>query len=165
MKRTIFGLATILVVCLTVLTVLAVRPLRTVKAHRGCSNRTLFGDYGATLSGEQQGDGPVTMVALLHFDGNAGLSGGAHGYQIVGFAVSGPGSSWEGGTYEVLPDCSITATIPGTPPATLQGVVVNADGNEVIGELFYPRTTPITSPDQPNAGMGTFDMKKVSDSD
>jgi hypothetical protein len=44
MKRTIFGLATILLVFLTVLAVLVVHPSRKVKAHRGCSSRTLMGD-------------------------------------------------------------------------------------------------------------------------
>jgi hypothetical protein len=53
MKRTIFGLATILVVFLTVLAVLVVHPSRKVKAHRGCSNRTLMGDYGWTEFGTE----------------------------------------------------------------------------------------------------------------
>ena len=53
MKRTIFGLATILLVFLTVLAVLVVHPSRKVKAHRGCSDRTLMGDYGWTEFGTE----------------------------------------------------------------------------------------------------------------
>jgi len=180
MKRTTFVLLTILVVFVTVLAVLVVRPVRTVKAHQGCSNRTLFGDYGGTISGQIQGpaSGPVTLVGLLKFDGNSALSG-SEGYNTApdtapphSFINSGPGSSWTGGTYEVLSDCSFTATIPGTPAATLQGVVVNADGSEVIGEVFIPTTitpvppcpscTPPISGNPGNAGMGIFDLKKVS---
>ena len=54
MKRTIFGLATVLVVFLTVLAVLVVHPVRTVKAHHGCSDRTLMGDYGWTEFGSDK---------------------------------------------------------------------------------------------------------------
>jgi hypothetical protein len=174
MKRTIFVLLTILVVFVIVLAVLVVHPVRTVKAQRhGCSNRTLFGDYGGTISGTIQGPtgGPVTMVGLLHFDGDEGLSG-SEGYQTVpnasaphNFINSGPGTSWTGGTYEVLSTCSFTATIPGTPPATLQGVVVNADGSEVIGEMFTASTVTPGVGNPGNAGMGIFDIKKVSDLD
>ncbi len=185
MRRTIYALLTTLVVFATVLAVLVVQPVRTVKAQRhGCSNRTLFGDYGGTISGQIQGPtgGPVTMVGLLHFDGIGDFSG-SEGYQTTpnpapphNFINSGPGpgTPWTGGTYGVNWDCSFTATIPGTPPTTLQGVV-NADGSEVIGEMFAPATITPVAPcprcDPPitgnpgNAGMGTFDLKKVSDLD
>ena len=179
MKRTIFVLLTILVVFVAVLAVLAVHPVRTVKARRGCSDRTLFGDYGATISGQIQGPtgGPVTMVGLLHFDGSGNLSG-SEGYNTApnsaaphNFVNYGPSPSWEGGSYEILSNCSFTATIPGTPAITLQGVVVNADGSEVIGEVFVPTTvTPVPPSGTPpsggnpgNAASGIFDMKKVSD--
>ncbi|MGO8733155.1 MAG: hypothetical protein ACLQVM_10205 [Terriglobia bacterium] len=71
MKRTIFGLATILVVFLTVFAVLAVHPSRKVKAHRGCSDRTLIGDYGWTEFGTEFEETPYsfwTYDALVHFD-------------------------------------------------------------------------------------------------
>jgi hypothetical protein len=161
MRRTIFVLLTILVVFAAVFAGLVVYPVRTVKAHHGCSNRTLFGDYGMTVSGQEQGPtgGPVTMVALVHFDGIGGLSG-TETYKIVGFNFSGTAGSFTGASYEVLSDCSVTLTIGGI---SAQGVVVDANGREVIGEVFSPSTT--TSPIPPNAGMGIFNVKKVSDFD
>ena len=72
MKRTIWAVTTLLIVFATLLTVLLVRPLGTVKAHRGCSNRTLVGDYGWTefgLEAETTGAPFWTQTGLVHFDG------------------------------------------------------------------------------------------------
>jgi uncharacterized membrane protein len=53
MKRTIFVLASILVVLVALIAVLVVRPVRKVKAQTGCSNRTLMGNYGWTEFGTE----------------------------------------------------------------------------------------------------------------
>ena len=111
------------------------------------------------------------MISLLHFDGDGGLSG-TEGYQVVGFAYCGtPARSFTGGTYEILPDCSITASIPTTTVNTItlsiQGVVLDVDGREVIGEVFAPRLNAFVPPGaNPLTDVqATFDMKKVSDSE
>ena len=51
MKRTIFVLLTMLVVFVAVFSVLVLRPVPKVKATIGCSNATLFGNYGLVASG------------------------------------------------------------------------------------------------------------------
>jgi hypothetical protein len=80
MKRTIFVLLTILVVFVALFAVLVLRPLAKVKASKGCSNRTLHGNYGLTARGfDLLYNASFSMLAT--FDGKGGLTGG--GFNIV----------------------------------------------------------------------------------
>jgi len=158
MKRTILGLAIMLVVFLTVLVVLAVRPVRRVKAHRGCSDSTLMGNYGWTEFGYEPEGKPDfwTSTALVHFDGHGNFAGN-NVYSIDNGAPD-PDSPNDltDGKYTVNPDCTVTITYTwegGT--YTDHGVVVGADGNEVIANEQSER----------HDTTGQLDMKKIADSD
>jgi hypothetical protein len=162
MKRTIFGLATILVVFLTVLAVLVVHPSRKVKAHRGCSNRTLMGDYGWTEFGTEFEYTPPqfwTFVGLGHFDGNGNFTG-SEGYYIVnGVPDADNGTTSATGTYTVNSNCTVSITYTsGSDTYTDHGVIVDANGSEVIADEYGPQT----GPDMTTAHL---DMKKVAESD
>jgi len=160
MKRTIFGLATILVIFLTVLAVLAVRPLRTVKAHRGCSNRTLMGEYGWKEFGTEfettSTPNPSfwTEVGLVHFDGNGNLSASGF-YGVENGVANGPTTA--AGSYTVNPDCTVKITYTYDSDTYIDhGVVVDANGSEVIATEYDDTEVDTT---------GLVDIKKVSDSD
>jgi preprotein translocase subunit YajC len=155
MKRAIFALAIMLVVFVAVFAVLALRPLPKVKAHYGCSNATLRGNYGLTASGffgSASPFSPSTVVGLVTFDGHGNLSGdvnldgGGHLYGATNFS---------GVTYTVSPTCTITTStidLYGTN-VTLNGTVVDAiGGSEVITDMEAPTTQDTTL---------TVDMKKV----
>jgi hypothetical protein len=163
MKRTIFGLATILVVFLTVLAVLAVRPLRTVKAHHGCSDRTLMGNYGWTEFGYEPEDTPTpnfwTSIALVHFDGNGNFTGG-EGYSVDNGSPDADNgtTSITDGTYTVNSDCTIKITYTWGSTYHDHGVVVGPDGSEVIADEYGPDSGS-------DMTTGHVNMKKVSDSD
>ena len=158
MKRTIFGLATILVVFLTVLAVLAVRPLRTVKAHHGCSDRTLMGNYGWTEFGYEPEGAPDfwTAAGLVHFDGNGHFS--SNDIYSIDNGTPDPNnpSSDTDGTYTVNSDCTIAITYTWESGTyTDHGVVVGADGSEVIANEYSGS----------NDTTGQVDIKKVPDLD
>jgi len=161
MKRTIFALASVLVVFLIVFAVLALRPVSKVKAQHGCSNRTLFGVYGVTTSSAHQNGGNETTSALLHFDGNGGLSF-TENWDLNRYTSSGPASA-TGGTYEVNSDCSMTFTSPPPAPFTYGYGTIVANGTEAFGVLFAPSTATDSNP--ANAEQGTWDAKKVCDSE
>ena len=91
-------------------------------SDNGCSNATLQGDYGFTISGYQPNlDGstsPVKGVAITHFDGagrltqrdfvvTAGVPNPGNGNAATGFHFS----TGETGTYAVSADCTGKATI------------------------------------------------------
>jgi hypothetical protein len=158
MKRTIFGLATVLVVFVAVFAVLVLRPVRKVKAgHHRCSERTLSGNYGLSALGIYIGyNRSFSMLAT--FDGKGGFSGSS--FDIVDAGFEYIPDSFTGSTYTVNPDCTCTLTIPGpygpfTTAITLNGIVVDTGGDEVVGSWY--ETHESTS--------GSFDMKKVPDSD
>jgi hypothetical protein len=154
MKRTIFVLLTILVVFVAVFAVLVVHPVRTVKAqHHGCSKRTLSGNYGLVGSGFALASGtnkPASLVGLLHFDGDGNLTG-SNIYMVVNAVVSGPSSLTTGGSYDISSGCTIALTF--SPTWTSNGVVVGANGSEVIADI------------ENGTGTATIDIKKVSDLD
>ena len=155
MKRTIFVLLAIVVVFLTVFAVLVVRPVPKVKAHQSCSNRTLFGDYGTVGSGFALVSGsnkPAALVGLLHFDGDGNLTG-SNIYTTVNAVVTGPSSITTGGSYDIGPDCTISVSF--STSFASHGVVVGADGREVIGDLENSGGT----------ATGTIDMRKVAEWD
>ena len=133
MKRTIFVLASILVVLVALIAVLVVRPVRKVKAQTGCSNRTLMGNYGWTEFGTEFEYTPPqfwTFVGLGHFDGNGNFTG-SEGYYIVnGVPDPNNGTASATGTYTVNPDCTIKITYTSESDTyTNHGVVVDANGS------------------------------------
>ncbi len=142
MKRTIFGLATILVVIVTVFAVLVLRPVRKVKAGPApCSVSTLMGDYGWTEFGMEPEQFPApfwTQTGLAHFDGSGNFSESKIYYIENGRPDSGNPSSITGGTYTVDSDCTVTICyIWQGETYTDHGVVVGTDGiagYEVIAE-------------------------------
>ncbi len=49
------------------------------RGHENCSNRTLFGDYGALIEGTILGlDLPLRTLMMAHFDGEGGLTAVDH---------------------------------------------------------------------------------------
>ena len=161
MKRTIFGLATILVVFLTVFAVLVVHPLRTVKAHHGCSVATLHGNYGVVGSAFFTiGPGtwmPANFSVLVDFDGKGGFSGSSLNFIEGGNTSPDTAPSFTGGTYTVNSDCTCTLT---TPPIAgdilvFYGIVVDTGGDEVAGNVYD--TTEV------GEITITFDAKKVAE--
>ena len=159
MKRTIFGLATMLVVFLTILVVLVVRPSRTVKAHRGCSDRTLMGEYGWSEFGYEPELTPNdfwTATAFVNFDGQGTFSG-SNVYSIdSGTPDPHNPSEMTGGTYTVSSNCTVTITYTWEGDIyTDHGVVVGADGSEVIANEYGSG----------HDTTGHVDIKKIPDSD
>jgi hypothetical protein len=162
MKRTIFVLASILVVFAALLAVLVVRPVRTVKAQTGCSNRTLMGNYGWTEFGYDPEDTPAsfwTGVELVHFDGNGSFSGSQTYYIENGVPDPTNGTASISGTYTVNPDCAIQITYTWEGDTYYDhGLIVDAIGGEVIADEYGPQSGP-------NMTTGHVDIKKIWGSD
>lgn len=80
-----------------------------------CSNRTLFGDYGAKIEGIIFGlDWPLCTLVLFRFDGRGSLS--ARSYVVLnGVPNTTDWSSQTAGTYSVKSDCTGSASIEETP--------------------------------------------------
>ena len=164
MKRTILGLASILVVCLTVLAVLVVHPIRRVKANHGCWDGMLRGNYEWTEFGSEPNEATPsfwTQTALVNFDGNGNFYGSKI-YYVENGAFFGPSSSpptgTESGTYSVYSDCTVYITYhwPWAGQTYYDnGAVVDANGSEVVAE-------------ESSSGADTtghVDIKKIGDSD
>src|SRR5947209_6338122 len=109
--------------------------------ERGCSNRTLLGDYGAKIEGTLLGPNwAVRTLVLFRFDGHGNVT--SFGHPVVNGAP--PAEEWAetAGTYTVNPDCTGSATIEAAPPIPLHLIVVNrgrqfylvVDTNATIGE-------------------------------
>jgi len=114
-----------------------------------CSNATLRGDYGFTVSGTRPSapGGPIETiagVALTNFDGNGNLTqtDNIHG-SLSGFPTPDRAGT---GTYSVNADCTGTMTLinTGAPPLTLRIVVVD-NGNEVRTVVVAPLAVMVTS--------------------
>jgi hypothetical protein len=152
LKRTIFGLATIILVFLIVSVFLVVRPVRTVKAHRGCSDRTLMGNYGWSEFGYEPEDVPPdfwTTTALVNFDGHGKLAG-SNAWLVDNAAFFSPTSAAYEGTYAVNADCTVTINYTlGAHSYIDRGVIVGVEGSEILGvEQGYETT-------------GHVDIKKI----
>ena len=150
MKRTILVLASMLVVFVAV--------VPKVKAHTGCSDAMLNGKYALVIPGTYDYYYAWDFSMLATFDGKGGFSGSS--FDIVDAGFEYIPDSFTGSTYTVNPDCTCTLTIPGpygpfTTAITLNGIVVDTGGDEVVGSWY--ETHESTS--------GSFDMKKVPDSD
>ena len=159
MKRTTFGLATILVVFVTVFAVLVVHPVRTVKAHHGCSEATLQGNYGVVGSGFIAFGGwtPLNFSLLVNFDGNGHFRGSSLNFIEGGNTSSDVATSFTGGTYTVNSDCTCTLTTPAIAGDILEfyGIVVDTGGDEVAGNVYD--TTEVGEITM------TFDAKRVAE--
>ena len=114
---------------------------------RGCSERTLHGDYGLVGAGVR-GLGPgasesFATISMVTYDGRGGFSavGVSHG-QVTGVREGLPVT----GTYYVNPDCTggQTTNIPGVPPLEDRFVIVD-NGREVRTVVVAPLTTIATA--------------------
>ena len=141
MKRTIFALATILVVFVALFAVLVLRPVPKVKAHHhGCSEATLNGNYGWMGSGWWYTGGmlqPVSLVGQATFNGRGGVSG-QFDVVLAGVSVNPGYATFSGASYSVSEGCVFTASGITFESAALtsNGTVVDATGgSEVIADL------------------------------
>lgn len=115
---------------------------------RGCSNRTLRGDYGILVSGIVPGpEGQTEMVigtTLRRYDGQGSFTevSNAHG-QLSGTVERREGS----GTYQVNVDCTGTTTlfVAGLPFPTETSLVVVDDGQEVKEVVMSPPPAMVTA--------------------
>jgi hypothetical protein len=124
---------------------------RTVAANddgRGCTNRTLRGDYGILVSGIR-GAGPgiteqFVGTALRTYDGNGGFSqvDNSHG-QLTGARRDVPAT----GTYEVNADCTGTSLIffPGAPFPVETAFVIVDRGEQVKDAVMAPQSNLVTA--------------------
>jgi hypothetical protein len=98
-----------------------------------CSNASLKGKYGQTISGELlPGPGvvlPQNGVAMTNFDGKGTFS--QQDFVVINGSPTSTGFASETGTYAINPDCTGTATInyPDGSRIDLELVVVN-EGRE-----------------------------------
>ena len=134
---------------LTSLAMLAVPGSAT--AEEGCSNATLIGDYAFTLSGQiaapPPAAGPVSGVALTHFDGRGNMTQVDH---VVHNGVL-PAEEWRPGfgPYQVNPDCTGWMTITQDPaipsdasPELKIEFVVSENGNAIHTVVSGSPTVP-----------------------
>jgi hypothetical protein len=115
-----------------------------------CTNATLQGDYGFTVTGTRPSAlGATTIetvvgVAMTTFDGNGNLTqtDNIHG-SISGYTAPDRQGT---GTYSLNPDCSGTMQVssPGSPTLTLRIVVVDR-GSEVRTAVVAPAPVMVTS--------------------
>ena len=159
MKRTIFALATVLVVFAAVFAVLALRPVTKVKAgNHACSPATLKGNYGLTALGADFDGYDVSFSMIATFDGIGGLTGSELNLFYAFYSAAYTDVSFTGGSYTVNPDCSVSLTIPPsigpfTSAITLNGTLVDTGGDEVAG---------VWSADEGGGTSGTFDAKRIA---
>jgi hypothetical protein len=106
-----------------------------------CSNRTLFGDYGAAVEGVLIIPGgiqlPFRAVTMNHFDGQGNSTSLEH--VVVNGVPLNPGTYWTpgSGTYTVNPDCTGTmvANTPNSPEPLNLAFVVVRHGTEIHAVL------------------------------
>jgi hypothetical protein len=117
--------------------------------ERGCSTRTLRGDYGILVSGIVPAgpNGQTEMVigtTLRRYDGQGNFTevSNAHG-QLSGVVEGREGY----GTYQVNVDCTGTTTlfVAGQPFPTQTSMVVVDDGREVKEVVMSPPPAMVTA--------------------
>jgi len=121
--------------------------------HEGrCSNATLKGNYGFTISGTAPTGAPPAPIesliglAITNYDGRGNFTQtyGTHHGSITGDSTTDTGF----GTYEINPDCSGTATLNLTGRATavlLKLWFVVVDGGDQVN-LVVNTPTPNGNP-------------------
>jgi len=120
--------------------------------REGCTNETIRGTYGFSVSGTLRGAGGtpdqlLVGVATTEFDGMGNLTQVDNIHLSLGGPLNSPPPDRPGfGTYQLNPDCSGTMTIarPPAPMLTLRIVVVD-NGNEVRTAVMDPPTNMVTS--------------------
>jgi hypothetical protein len=113
---------------------------------RGCSNRTLRGDYGILVSGKRP-LGPDVVEsfvssAIRTYDGRGHFTQTDNFFgEIAGYQPDMPAS----GTYDVHADCSGTSQIffPGAPGAVDTAFVIVAHGDQVKDAAPGPTTASL----------------------
>lgn len=99
------GMLTAAVACLTI-------GSASLAQAESCSNASLNGKYGQTISGELLPAPGVILpqngVAMTYFDGNGGLT--QEDYVVINGEPTAPGLQSETGTYTVNSNCTGTAT-------------------------------------------------------
>jgi hypothetical protein len=117
------------------------------EGRRGCSNRTLRGDYGVMVSGVRALGPGVTEsfigTAIRTYDGRGNFEqmDNSHG-TVTGATIN----VLTTGTYIVNADCSGTSTlmIPGAPPIDTAFVIVD-QGNEVKDIVMAPQPNLVSA--------------------
>jgi hypothetical protein len=120
----------------------------TAQGDGACRNGTLRGDYGFLVSGIRAvGPGTTEMfvgTGLQTYDGDGGFTqvDSAHG-QLTGVVRD----RQAGGTYEVNPDCTGTATLifPGVPFPIESTFVIVDRGAEVKSAVMSPQSNLVTA--------------------
>jgi hypothetical protein len=135
---------------------------------RHCSNATLRGNYGFTISGTRPtGPPPAPLeafiaLAITNFDGQGNLNqtyGTSHG-SIKGDSSTDTGS----GTYSINEDCSGIMTLNlGIPAVSLKLWVVVVDGGDQVN-LVVMTPTPNGTP-FPASNLTASFGKKIKDFD
>jgi hypothetical protein len=119
-----------------------------------------MGDYGWSEFGYDPEDSPAsfwTGVELVHFDGNESFSASETYYIANGVPDPTNGTASVSGTYTVNSDCTVKLTYTWAGHTySDHGVVVGANGSEVIADEYDETTSDIT---------GHLDIKKIGDSD
>ncbi len=134
---------------MTILLLMATAGWAQESRRPACSNSTLTGDYGFSVTGTRP-SGPnlpietIVGTAMTHFNGDGTLTqiDNIHG-SLSGFtAPDRPGS----GTYDLNGDCTGTMTLssPGSPTLTLAIVVVD-NGDEVRTAVVDPPPVMVSS--------------------
>jgi hypothetical protein len=101
---------------------------------RGCSNRTLSGDYGTVIEGTILAlNLPLRTISMGHYDGKGNVTSVDH----VVLNGMPPAEQWRqsSAAYTVNPDCTGTETVvtaPGNPPIVVHFAVVKR-GREIHG--------------------------------
>jgi hypothetical protein len=169
MRRTVFVLSTMLVVFVAIFAVLVLRPVRKVRAHTGCSEASLFGNYALVMPGQyseppQPGVYEQDYSMLATFDGKGGFSGSSLNGVAQAVLMTGSGVGFTGGTYTVNHDCTVTMTIPANldlevfydayyaiySQVDFYGVVTDTGGDEVAGTVYID-----------SIWNGTFDARRI----
>ena len=152
MKRLTWLGVTVLTVGLTTLAVTAGGQEPTVEGRDSkpaarCSERTLKGAYGVTLSGLRPGVGGALEqfvgISMQTYDGRGNFTQTDNTHGPSGAATDQPG--W--GTYTVNPDCSGTKTLwlEGVPFAIENRIVILDRGDEIRLVVMSPPPIVVTA--------------------
>jgi hypothetical protein len=125
-----------------------------------CTNATIIGDYAFTITGQilapTAAVGPVTGVALSHFDGETNAEGRGLMTQVDHVVHNGavPAEEWRPGSgpYQVNPDCTGWMTITPEPTIPSDGgaeltlyFVIGDNGNTIHTVVSQPKTSPLAA--------------------
>jgi len=112
---------------------------------RGCSARTLRGDYGLIGTGTR-GVGPGTIEPFVTIPWSPTTAGHVHSRRRLARQTTGVRGGPASGTYFVNADCTggQTTHIPGIPPLEDKFVIVD-NGREVRTVVVAPLTTIATA--------------------